>query len=192
MLVAYFGLRARQRELRGRNCQEFQLCFLVVFELVSWNYQMNFSNQAVNGLFLIKRLTKMTFGLVPCIESLNNRSFWSTASNFFSRETPNTLQNLPPTLITVSIYKLSLVTSCLLNRFWAGAFQSFQWKPNWPKLPKVKRTGSTDYNNDKVRPIHTRFTSLQPFQFMFRGIYLSFFVITFAFDSAWSPNPFCA
>ena len=74
LLVADFGLRSLQREHRGRNCRE---CFFSssFFELVSWNYQLYFTNQAVNWLFLIESLTKMTFGLVPSIESLNNRSF---------------------------------------------------------------------------------------------------------------------
>ena len=69
--------------------------FFSLFELVSWNYQLYFTNQAVNRLFLLEIFTKMTLGFVPCIGKLNNRSFFSsTCSYVFSRNSPTYLQNL--------------------------------------------------------------------------------------------------
>ena len=69
--------------------------FFFVFELVSWNYQLYFTNQAVNRLFLLESFTKMTLGFVPCLGKLNNGSFFSsTCSYFFSRNSPTYLQDL--------------------------------------------------------------------------------------------------
>ena len=87
------------------------ICLL--FKLVSWKYQLYFTNQAVNWLFLLEGFTKMTHGFVPCIAKLNNRIFVRVHVVMFSLETHLlTCKNcvfIPP--IKVSFDSFSLVTT---------------------------------------------------------------------------------
>ena len=102
------------RTLEAEFAETFSyVYFFFVFELVSWNYQLYFTNQAVNRLFLLEGFTKMTLGFVPCIGKVNNRSFLPVHVVMFSLETHlltcKTCVLFPR--IKVSIDSFSLVTN---------------------------------------------------------------------------------
>ena len=62
--------------------------FFFVFELVSWNYQLYFTNQAVDRLFLLEDFSKKALVFVPCNGKLIiNRSFLRVHKVMFSLET---------------------------------------------------------------------------------------------------------
>ena len=135
------------RNLEAESAEIFSyVSVFLVFEHVSWNYQLYFTNQVVNWLYLLEDFTKMTLGFVPCIGKLNNWSFLWVHVVMFSLETHllncKTCVFIPR--IKVSIDSFSLVTVSF-EQVPPNAFQSLQKKPNWPKLPKIEHsTGSSD------------------------------------------------
>ena len=120
------GFIHSNENFRGRNCRDFLrfVSLFFVFELVSWNYQLYFTNQAVNRPFLLEGFTKMNLGFVPCIGKLSNRSFLPVHVVMFSLETPTYLQDLrffPRIRCQSTIF---LLYQILLSRLSANAFQS--------------------------------------------------------------------
>ena len=102
------------RNLEAEIAEIFSfVSIFLVFELVSWNYQLSFTNQAVNWLFLLEGFRKLTIGFVPCIGKLNNRIFLRVQVVMFSLETHlltcKTCVFIPR--IKVSIDSFSLVTN---------------------------------------------------------------------------------
>ena len=126
------------QNFRGRNCQDFQLRFILLRSRKLFITPLAmFLQRLLTDVSRLEVPSELIFNLVLCIGNLTNCGFLRVYVVMFYLETfcfhPKCVF---VTSIKVSIESIPIVEKCPVNKLSNNAYHFSQGKSNWPKLPK--------------------------------------------------------